>query len=118
MNRSLCGVGCTITNVIVLTHWNSFALLVFLLTFILCFNSQDKENQEDAPENQEDSDANELPETSFQVLFINLHQPVSRFNTFCIGLVQDAENAGKATKEPVRELICTSCLHRYCLQRA
>ena len=28
---------------------------------------QDKENQEDAPENQEDIEANELPETSFQV---------------------------------------------------
>ena len=39
--------------------------------------------------------------------------PVSRLNTSCVGLVQDAENAGKATKEPVGELICTSRLHRY-----
>ena len=30
-------------------------------------NTQDKENQEDAPEHQEDADTNELPETSFQV---------------------------------------------------
>ena len=36
--------------------------------------SEDKENQEDVPENQEDSDANELPETSFQVLSIILHK--------------------------------------------
>ena len=37
--------------------------------------SEDKENQEDVPENQEDSDANELPETSFQALYKTLKMP-------------------------------------------
>jgi len=41
----------------------------------ICCNTQDKENQEDAPENQEDSDANELPETSFQALYKTLKMP-------------------------------------------
>merc|ERR1719384_2311218 len=38
-------------------------------------SSEDKENREDVPENQEDSDANELPETSFQALYKTLKMP-------------------------------------------
>merc|ERR1711872_950477 len=37
--------------------------------------TQDKENQEDAPEHQEDIEANELPETSFQDLYKTLKMP-------------------------------------------
>merc|ERR1719384_440884 len=37
--------------------------------------TQDKENQEGAPENQEDADSNELPETSFQALYKTLKMP-------------------------------------------
>merc|ERR1719347_2104279 len=38
-------------------------------------SSEDKENQEDAPEHQEDIEANELPETSFQDLYKTLKMP-------------------------------------------
>ena len=81
----------------------------------LCWHCsvQDKENQEDAPEHQEDIEANELPETSFQVGILWITTGMEILTLIWLGFVQDVENAGQAAKEPIRESVCPTRLHRY-----